>query len=454
MWLNIKWYADAAGTDLIREDGAYGNLSVTHRGQPLTVRTLLDLHDPNTKIYEAHMGMTREWADQLLALNYDPGLPLMYDRETGEPAYTLGLLAAQAEGTDHESFHFALNNTVVSDNRIPPFGMDYLEARKRNALPVPATQYGCDPSCTEYDHYDEFDLSPPTDRTPVYATVDLMYQPTSWEYIQFLDLANDRGSAFLGNEGQIMLDAWLATGMAEPVVMASAAWGSAPEPCATPDPAIGSATAGDKHVQLDWTRSPDTDDFSVYHDQSGKAQWIADVTCTGANCSYTHANLTNGQEYCYMLTATASCESGFSDVVCATPQPPGQQQLAAVDNLETGTSVKVGKGKNAYYEFQAQFVFTQGDRIGIRGRVTDESGAPVSGATFSVHINGPEIQDLTSASSDADGVAVAEWSTEAPNKKGNGGTIPGDYTATVSGLSAGSLTWDGNPVQASFSIGQ
>ncbi|NIP18595.1 MAG: hypothetical protein GWM87_10850 [Xanthomonadales bacterium] len=49
---------------------------------------------------------------------------------------------------------------------------------------------------------------------------------------------------------------------------------------------------------------------------------------------------------------------------------------------------------------------------------------------------------------------MAEWSTEAPNKKGNGGTIPGDYTATVSGLSAGSLTWDGNPVQASFSIGQ
>ncbi|NIP18593.1 MAG: hypothetical protein GWM87_10840, partial [Xanthomonadales bacterium] len=72
---------------------------------------------------------------------------------------------------------------------------------------------------------------------------DLMYQPTSWEYIQFLYLANDRSSAFLGNEGQIMLDAWLATGMAEPVVMASAAWGSAPEPCATPDPAIGSATA-------------------------------------------------------------------------------------------------------------------------------------------------------------------------------------------------------------------
>ena len=30
-----------------------------------------------------------------------------------------------------ETFHFALNNTVTLDNRIPPYGMDYNEAERR-----------------------------------------------------------------------------------------------------------------------------------------------------------------------------------------------------------------------------------------------------------------------------------------------------------------------------------
>ncbi|HKJ28244.1 MAG TPA: InlB B-repeat-containing protein, partial [Anaerolineales bacterium] len=62
----------------------------------------------------------------------------------------------------------------------------------------------------------------------VYAEISLMYQPTSWEYIQFLYLANDEQSAFLGQEGVNMLDTWLNTGMAEPEVMATAEWGGSP----------------------------------------------------------------------------------------------------------------------------------------------------------------------------------------------------------------------------------
>ena len=57
-----------------------------------------------------------------------------------------------------------------------------------------------------------------------------MYQGTSWEYVQFLWLANNGASAFLADEGVNMLEAWINTGMVRPYVMASTVWGSAPVP--------------------------------------------------------------------------------------------------------------------------------------------------------------------------------------------------------------------------------
>jgi hypothetical protein len=62
-------------------------------------------------------------------------------------------------------------------------------------------------------------LDPPVGATT--GEISLLYQPTSWEYIQFLDLANDRSIAFLADEGVNMLEAWIATGMAAPHTMAS-----------------------------------------------------------------------------------------------------------------------------------------------------------------------------------------------------------------------------------------
>jgi hypothetical protein len=98
---------------------------------------------------------------------------------------------------------------------------------------VPASQFGGNPGGT-YNYWDEISLVPPT-ATAVYATVELLYQPTSWEYIQFLDLANNGQNAFLADEGVNMLDAWLNAGtpevrMAKPYVMASTVWGTAPIP--------------------------------------------------------------------------------------------------------------------------------------------------------------------------------------------------------------------------------
>jgi len=228
MWLNIKWY-DVDGNK-VREDGEYGGIGTLANG--VEVESLLDLHDPNTKIYEAHYGMTPEWARQLVSLGYATAMPLSFDRNSGDVDYTLGDLAAVVDDTEHETFHFVLNNTVIKDNRIPPYGMSYDEARKRNGLPVPASQYGDPGPGGSYQYWDEFTLTPPAGA--VYADIALNYQSTSWEYIQFLNLANNQQNAFLGQEGVNMLDAWLNTGMSAPYTMVATTWGNAPTP-ATPE---------------------------------------------------------------------------------------------------------------------------------------------------------------------------------------------------------------------------
>jgi PKD repeat protein len=247
MWLNIKWYD--SGSTLLREDGKY-DVVASVNGTP--VKSIANLDDPNTKIYETHYGMTQEWASQLLALGYSTSLPLSFDRVTGAVDYTLGQLAAQAPGTYHETFHFVLNNTVAKDNRIPPYGMSYEEARKRNALPVPATQYGSPGPGGTYNYWDEIALNPPAGAAS--ATIDLLYQPTSWEYVQFLYLANTLdGSDFLDQEGINLLNAWLNTGMAQPYVMASTIWGGTP-PSVRAD-FSANPTSGLRPLQVAFTNS-------------------------------------------------------------------------------------------------------------------------------------------------------------------------------------------------------
>jgi hypothetical protein len=263
MWLNIKWFD--GNNVLLREDGEYGSLALqmdlNGDGQNDTVDTILNPYDPNTKVYEAHYGLTREWAAQLIAIGKPTDFVLEYDRVSGAAAYTLGQLASSPAGTEHESFHFVLNNTVVKDNRIPPYGMSYETARLRNALPVPANQYGSPGPGGQYHYFDEFTMNPPAGA--VYATIDLLYQPTSWEYIQFLYLANDGQNDFLQNEGLFLLQAWMNTGMAAPYTMASTTWGNAPTP-PTPDMFIDSLNTwsvtkqGDFDQQVDIFRGRDT----------------------------------------------------------------------------------------------------------------------------------------------------------------------------------------------------
>jgi hypothetical protein len=226
---------------------------------PAMVETILDINDPDTLIYEAEPAISQEWASKLLTLGVAANTPLGFDRVSGAVTKTLGQLAAQAPGTSEVTFHFVLNNVIAHDNRIPPYGMRRDDAFERNSQPVPATQFGNPAPGGVYQHWDDVALNPPVGA--VRADIRLMYQPTSWEYVQFLDLANNGTPAFLATAGDDLLEAWQNTSMAAPVVMAKAHWGTtAPLVYCTAktnslgcSPAIGytgtpSATAGDSFV--------------------------------------------------------------------------------------------------------------------------------------------------------------------------------------------------------------
>ena len=234
MWLHVEWYDDQ--DVLLREDGAYGPLVDgnsqpveainTATSQPVQVQSILDLEDPNLRIYEAHYGLTEEWANQLLGLGSPATLPIQFDRYTGGIDLTLGALGALPVGSKAKSFHFVLNNTILDDNRIPTYGMRFDDAKERNALPVPPTQYGDPGPGGVYEHWDQVPLYGPIGA--VRAEISLLYQTTSWEYIQFLHLSNDGSVGFLADEGDNLLEAWLNTGMSEPYEMASVT--AVPEP--------------------------------------------------------------------------------------------------------------------------------------------------------------------------------------------------------------------------------
>jgi hypothetical protein len=162
-----------------------------------------------------------------------------------------------------------------------------------------------------------------------------MYQPTSWEYVQFLYVANKGQNAFLANEGVNLLNSWHATGQAEPYVMASTAWGSPPPPpCTTPGiPQSLKATAAKKAVTLGWTANtsaPPTAGYRVYYVQAGKLQLRGSVGPTVL--TYKDTGLTSRVLYTYVVTAWNDCngngvfdagvdtESAVSNTASATAQ--------------------------------------------------------------------------------------------------------------------------------------
>ena len=59
---------------------------------------------------------------------------------------------------------------------------------------------------------------------------------------------------------------------------------------------------------------------------------------------------------------------------------------------------------------------------------------------------------MTGGPSDSDGQADSIWQTQKPNKRGQGGTAPGTYTATTTGVSAAGYSWDATATSVTFTI--
>ncbi|NNM25539.1 MAG: hypothetical protein HKO59_06070 [Phycisphaerales bacterium] len=120
----------------------------------------------------------------------------------------LGIDATQAAATglpEGPTFHFALANTILKDNRIPPQGFSIVVAAEQQMLPVGAT----------YDNGQNWlDSDFPIPFGATEAIVTVYYQVTARPFIEFLRDANTTDG-----RGQLAYDQWVQWGMSPPVVM-------------------------------------------------------------------------------------------------------------------------------------------------------------------------------------------------------------------------------------------
>jgi hypothetical protein len=169
MWLHVTAF-DAAD-ELIFESGAYDP------------DTGVLTHDAHARIYEAELGIS--------------------------PALAQAVGAAAGP-----SFHFVLNDTVYKDNRIPPIGFTNAAFAAFGGRPV-ETGHGT-PRYPDGQYWDVATYPIPAAATRV--EVELLYQTTSKEYVEFL-----RDENVTNDAGDVLYALWEANGRAAPVVMASEA---------------------------------------------------------------------------------------------------------------------------------------------------------------------------------------------------------------------------------------
>ena len=443
MFVNIKAYS---GGNLVYEINPYDAAAGTLKGLSYPYQPGYGLPDP------LPLGSGEVYLDEIV--------------------YEMKPSSTDLTGED-KTFHFALATGRYKDNRVPPKGFDIAKAPERLSVPV---WHGVEDANyftnAEYTGgYDEVSLTIPSGADAV--EVSLYYQTTSREYIEFLrDEIKGTGSLTLSSptpSGEanayvvqtdpffLQLTAWGDTlwslwthnmniGGASPFLMAQATVGGSGPVCNVAAPTDLAAEPGNGQVSLSWTADPNAIGYNLYYDQAGKAQFVADVAAT----SYIDSGLTNGQEYCYKATSyDATCESGYSSIVCATPNNQGQTtDPAGVDMMEIG--LWTGKGKNQ--QFVLTDIFAQGDSVVVRAHVTDANGIPVANATVEITIGGPQTTSLNSNPSGTDGWAEATWQTQSPNRKGQGGTTPGGYTASTTNVTVSGYHWDGVTTSTTFTI--
>jgi hypothetical protein len=447
MFVNVKAYSGGA---VIYEVNPYDAAAGTLKGLTYPYQPELGLPDPQP------LAVTEVYADELV-----------YEMKPSSKDLT----------GESKTFHFALATGRYKDNRIPPKGFDIANAGARLSIPVMGGNEVPDYfSAAEYaGGYDDVTLNIPAGAD--YVEVNLFYQTTSREYIEFLrDEINGTGNLTLSSPtpsgeadayivqsdpffgqlrawGDTIWDLWthnMNVDGAAPFLMAQAQVAVEPPPPAcslTTPPVLNAATPANMQIRLDWGEVTGATGYNVYYDQAGKAQLVADA---GNVISYVDAGLTNGVEYCYKIAAyDAACESGYSNILCTIPSSPGlTTDPAGVSTLQTGLYV----GPGPVFTFSPQAVFNAGNQVVFRAQVIDLlTGLPLAGATVDLLITGPETLTLVTGAGDANGIAEAAWQTRRPTRW-NPGTAIGNYIVQVKGVTAAGYHWDSVTTSASFTI--
>lgn len=175
MWLEVEGFA--ADGRRIFHSGRYDAATATLERDPA--------RDPQLRSWEAHHDISPE--------------------------------VASATGvTAGSGFHFAINNRIVADNRIPPRGYGFAAFDAAGA--APHVDGRPDPSrYPDGQHWDAADYVMPAG--VVSGRVRLWHQPATAEYITFLrDAGPMRGQP--GSRGDLLYRLWEETGRAAPVLMA------------------------------------------------------------------------------------------------------------------------------------------------------------------------------------------------------------------------------------------
>jgi subtilisin-like proprotein convertase family protein len=210
---------------------------------------------------------------------------------------------------------------------------------------------------------------------------------------------------------------------------------------------------GSSFTQGDSVTFTGTATDKVDGDISSSIQWTSSkngLLGTGASVT-TSALSADLNPHTIWAKATNLYSLTGNDSITVTVNESVPQGQVGVNELVTGRYETTGRGKNKVTTFLEIAEFSRGDGVVIRALVKDTSG-PIANAVVDIEIAEPETHNLTTGPSDDEGWAEAKWQTKEPNRRGRGGTTPGNYTATVTNVTADGYTWDGIGTSTSFDL--
>ena len=246
IWLNVK--AFDGNNQLLEEFGGYDyNTGI--------------LNTESTKVYEVKLAMSQSVRD-FTGLSNEP---------------------------DGSSFHFAINNVVIKDNRIPPRGFTNANFEEIQSPPVGY-------SYNDYEYWDVTNFTLPSS-TARYE-VNLYYQTSSNKYVQFLKEKN-----YTNNYGNNLYNAWANSGMSAPVLMATYSSGSPVVDTEPPTPPLNLEANAVSYslVTLNWDPSSDNvgvDGYYIYREDMGSLPIASVVTTT-----FSDGNVRAYRTYTYYVKA-------------------------------------------------------------------------------------------------------------------------------------------------------